>query len=67
MKVKHLDDMEWPVFATLVSGDWHVIDICLDTGFLTIDACGILQPVNFDDVIHLTDDAGDTYYPEELI
>jgi len=67
ISIKHLEDMEWPVFANILSGSWPVEEICLETGIVIIDACGISQGILFGDVISLTDDCGDTYYPEELI
>lgn len=65
--IKHLEDMEWPVFANIMPGSWPVEEICLETGIVIIDACGISQVVLFEDVLSITDDCGDNFYPEELI
>lgn len=67
ISIKHVEAMQWPVFANIMSGSWPVEEVCLETGIVIIDACGISQGVLFDDVFSLIDDCGETYYPENLI
>lgn len=45
---------------------WPLLEFCVQTGCISVDVCGMRQPMHFDNVKHFRDDNGTIYDPEEF-
>lgn len=43
---------------------WPLYEVCVQTGFMKVDVCGLLQNMHFDDIAEIKDDSGEKYDPE---
>ncbi len=56
LRMDYINSLPQPFIATFYGGDeWPVVDICVETGCLRIDAVGKLQPMHIGDVKSFTD------------
>lgn len=46
------------------SFDWPLYEICVETGLMKIDVCGMLDRLHIGDVAQFKDDAGNVYDSE---
>ncbi|MBY5961928.1 hypothetical protein [Marinobacter nauticus] len=65
LKMDHINSLPQPFIAKLLGGDeWEVLFLCVETGCMTINACGFSQPTHIDEVNYFIDSEGNKHEPD---
>lgn len=72
LRIGYINDLPQPFMAKLLGGDeWEVLFICVETGCMTINVCGLSQPTHINEVDYFVDADGgkhdsETFYSDYL-
>lgn len=65
LRMDYINSLPQPLFANLYGGSsWPVESICVQTGLLRIDVCGLLEILHIGDVRTFTDSDGNEHHSE---
>ncbi len=67
LKMDALNALPHPLLARFIGGDvWPVLDICVETGLMRIDVCGMADRHHFVDVAVIIDGDGGEHAAEQF-
>lgn len=61
LRMDFINSLPHPLFAKLHGSEWPVYDICVETGLMRIDACGMLDVLHIGDAFSFKDANGIEY------
>lgn len=65
LQMDYINSLPQPFMVTFVGGDsWPVYDICVETGLIRIDVCGLHEIKDIGEVKFFTDADGDNHKAE---
>lgn len=67
LDIKKFNELPSPVTAKLIGGGEYWIEtLCVQTGAMRIDVCGMIDHMEFIDVLELIDINGKQYNPDDF-
>lgn len=67
LNLEKINSLLHPLQVKLIGGDsWELLYVCVETGCLTINVCGMLQHGHIEDVSKLIDGDGTEYDIDEF-
>lgn len=69
LDMEYINSLPQPLVARMLCGkdfDWPVYDICVQTGLVRIDVCGLLEVKSISDFSAFRDDYGKVYTPDDF-
>jgi hypothetical protein len=67
LNIDAINALPHPLVACLYGGsEWQIHDICVETGLMRIDVCGLLEVKMFADVKDLRDGDGLSHDPDDF-
>lgn len=64
LDMEKINALPQPLLAKILGTWWPINDICVETGLMRIDVCGLLDRKHFTDATMLRDDLGQEHDPD---